>query len=124
MDLTTQGVEQIRRSSHVHNLHVNILVLALELVSDRENARLLVAELQPALHPTGRVFRTLSIVTVGQRHNKTGALQPLGLSRCDELVDDALRVVGEVTELSFPHHESVGRGQRISVLESKTVQPD
>lgn len=121
VDLTTQDMEQVSRSSHVHDLHVDILVLALKSVSNWDLAGLLIAELQPALHPTGRVLRTLSIVAVGQRQNKTRALQPLGLSRGNELVDDALSVVGEVTELSFPHDKRIGRGQGVSVLETKTV---
>ena len=120
MDLATQDVEQVGRSSHAANLHVDILVSALKLVLGGEDARLFVAELQPTLHPTGRVLRTLSIVTVRQRQNETRALQPLRLSRGDELVNNALSIVGEVTELSFPHDKSIGRGQRVTVLETKT----
>ena len=52
MDLATQDVEQVRRLSHVSDLHVAILVLAVQLVSSGENARLLVAKLQPTLHTT------------------------------------------------------------------------
>jgi hypothetical protein len=33
-----------------------------------------------------------------------------------------LSVVGEVTELSFPHNEGVGRGQGVTVFEAKTIK--
>lgn len=122
MDLAAQNVEQIRRGSHVNDLHVDVLVLAFELVLGGEDARLLVAELQPALHSSGRVLRSLSVVTVRQRQYKTRALQPLGLTGSDELVDNTLRVVGEVTKLRFPHHKSIGRGQGVSVFETKAVK--
>ena len=64
--LATEDVEQVGRSGHVGDLHVAVLVLAVELVCRREDAGLLVAKLQPALHTTGRVLRTLAIVTVRQ----------------------------------------------------------
>lgn len=121
VDLATQDVEQIARGGHIGNLHVAVLVLAVELVGGGVDTRLLVAELQPTLHSARRVLRTLAIITMGQRQNKTGTLKPLGLSGSDELIDDTLSVVGEVTELSLPHDECVGRGQRVTVLKSKTV---
>ena len=120
MDLATQDVEQVSRGSHAGNLHVAVLVLALQLIALREYARLLVAELQPPLHTAGRVLGALPIVPVRQRHHQTGTLEPLGLARGDELIDDALRVVGKVTELGLPHDQRVGRSQRITVLEAET----
>jgi hypothetical protein len=36
------------------------------------------------------------------------------------LINDALSVVGKVTELSLPHNKSVGGSQRVTVLEAKT----
>jgi hypothetical protein len=119
--LATEDVEDVGRLSHVDNLHVAVLVLAVQLVSRREHAGLLVAKLQPALHTTGRVLRTLAVVTVGQRDNQTGTLQPLGFTSSNELINNALSVVGEVTELSLPHDESLGGGQRVTVLETETI---
>jgi hypothetical protein len=103
-------VEKVGRRSHVGNLHIAVLVLTVQLVLTRELARFLVAKLQPTLHSTRRVLGTLAIITMRQREDETGALQPLGLSRSDKLVDNDLSVVGEVTELGLPHDESVGRG--------------
>lgn len=121
MDLATQHVEEIGRVSHVGNLHVAVLVLAVELVLRGEDARLLVAELKVTLHATRGMLRTLTVVTVRKSQNQTGALQPLGLSSSNELVNDTLSVVGKVTELGFPHNEGVGGSQRISVLKAEAV---
>jgi hypothetical protein len=118
--LATKNVEDVGGLSHADNLHVAVLMLAVQLVSSGEYARLLVAKLQPTLHTTGRMLRTLAIVTVGQRDNQTRTLQPLGFTSSDELVNDALRVVGKVTELSLPHDESFGGGQWVTVLEAET----
>lgn len=122
VDLATENVEQVRRLSHAGNLHVAVLVLAIQLVSSGVHARLLVAKLQPTLHTTGGVLRTLAIVTVRQRDNQARALQPLRFTRGDELVNDTLSVVGKVTELSLPHNQGVGRGQGVTVLEAKAVK--
>jgi hypothetical protein len=120
VDLATENVEQVGRSGHVDDLHVAVLVLAVELVSGGEDTRLLVAKLQPTLHTTGRVLRTLAIVTVRQGNNQAGTLQPLRFTGGDELINDTLSVVGKVTELSLPHHKGVRRGERVTVLETET----
>jgi hypothetical protein len=77
--------------------------LTVQLVLAWEDPRFLIAELEPSLHPSGRVLRTLSIITVREGHNQPGPLKPFDLTRCNELIDDTLRIVGEVTELSLPH---------------------
>jgi hypothetical protein len=114
-------VEQVRRAGHVSNLHVAVLVLAVELVLGGEDTGLLITELEVTLHTTGRVLRALTVVTMRKRQDQTGALQPLGFSRGNELVDDTLSVVGKVTELSLPHNKGVRRGQRVTILEAKAV---
>lgn len=42
-----------------------------------------------------------------QQQNKSGLSHPLGLPAGDELVDDALRAVVEVAELSLPQDQRV-----------------
>lgn len=121
VDLTTQNVEQVGRRSHANNLHVAVLVLTVKLVRRREDTRLFVRQLQPTLHTSRRVLRALTIVTVRKRDNQTRTLQPLDFTRGDELINDTLGVVGKVTELSLPHDEGVGRGQRVTVLETETI---
>lgn len=122
VDLATDHVEHVGRASHIDNLHVAVLVLAVQLVLGWVRPGFLVAKLQPPLHSSRRVLRTLTIITVGQREDKTGTLQPLGFTSSDELVNDTLCVVGKVTKLSLPHDKSVGRGQRVTVFETKAVK--
>ena len=57
-------MEEIGRCGHVDNLHVAILVLTIELLWFREDPRILVTELEVALHPSGGVLRALAIVAV------------------------------------------------------------
>jgi hypothetical protein len=112
-------VEQVRGKGRVRDLHVAVLVLALELLDRREDARILVAELEEALETARRVLWTLAVEAVRQRHDETGALDPLLLASSNELINDALRVVGEVTELGLPHDEAIGVGQRVAVFETE-----
>ena len=120
--LATQSVEHVGRLGHVDNLHVAVLVLAVKLLRRGEDARILVAELQVALQTTGGVLGALAVVSVGEGHDEAVTLHPLGLARGDELVNDAPRVVGEVTELGLPHDKSVGRRQRVTVLEAESTK--
>lgn len=119
--LPAQDVEHVGRLGQVRDLHVAVLMLALELVRRREDARVLVAELQVPFHPAGGVLGTLTIVAVRQAHHEPGALQPLDFAGRDELVDDDLRRVCEVAELRFPDDQRVGRGQGVAVLEAETM---
>lgn len=121
VDLATDHVEHVGRASHVDNLHVAVLMLAVQLVLGWVRPGFLVAKLQPPFHSSRRVLRTLAIVTVGQSEDKAGTLQPLGFTSSDELVNDTLRIVGKVTKLSLPHDKSIGRGQRVTVFETKAV---
>jgi hypothetical protein len=117
--LTTEKMEQVGWSSWISNLHVAVLMLSLQLLWGWEDTRILVAELEVSLNSGRGVLWSLSIVTVWQRHNNAGSLEPLALTRGNELINDALSVVGKVTELSLPHDESIWGGERVSVLEAK-----
>jgi len=106
--LAAENMEQVGRRGHVGDLHVAVLVLTDKLLTSGEITGILVAELKVSLETSRRVLGTLTIVTVGQRHDKTGSLHPLDLTRSDKLVDDTLSVVGKVTELGLPHDKGVG----------------
>lgn len=69
--LAAEDVEGVGRSGAGDDLHVAVLMLALELVGGREDAWVLVTELQEAFHAAGTVLRTLTIVPVRQIHDKT-----------------------------------------------------
>ncbi len=64
------------------------------------------------------MVRPLALVAVREQQADRAALPPLGLARRDELVDDRLGAVGEVTELGLPQHERVRPGHRVAVLEA------
>ena len=86
-------------------------MLALNLIRRGEHVRVIVAQLQEPLDARARVLRALTIIAVRQAHHEPRALEPLALTSSDELVDDALSVVREVTELRLPDGEGVGRDE-------------
>ncbi len=89
----------------VYNLHVAVLVLALDFLRRWEMVRMVVAQLQEAFDAAARVFGALAVVPVGERHDEASTLKPLALTGGDELVNNALCVVREVAELCLPHRE-------------------
>ena len=108
--LSTEDVEQVGGGGHVGNLHVAVLVLSVNLVGGWVNARILIAKLEVTFQSAGRVLRALTVISMGQRHDETRSLNPFRFTRGNELINDTLGVVGEVTELSFPHDKRVRRG--------------
>ena len=48
---------------------------------------------------------------------------PFGLTRADELVNDALRRIGEVPKLGLPHDERVSPVERVAELKSEHLRP-
>lgn len=100
-------MEQVRRRGHVGDLHVAVLVEAIQLVLAWVDTGLLVRELEVTLHTTGRMLGSLSVVSVGKGHDKSRSLHPLDFTGSDELIDNTLGIVGKVTELSLPHNEGI-----------------
>ena len=74
-------------------------------------------ELEEALEPRARVLRSVALVAMRKEQGESRRLTPLRATRDDELVDDDLRAVDEVSELRLPQHERVGRRDRVAVLE-------
>lgn len=64
---------------------------------------------------------TLSIIPMREGEYQPSTLEPLNLSRGDELVNDTLGVVGKVAKLGLPNNQGIGRRQRISILKSQPV---
>jgi len=54
---------------------------------------------------------------VRQEYNEAALSDPLGLSAADELVEDALRVVGEVAELCLPADQRTRAVLRVAQFE-------
>jgi hypothetical protein len=67
--LSSENVEVVGRSRRVYDLHVAVLMLSFKLLGRREDSRVVIGQLQESLQSAGRVFRSLTIVTVGQRED-------------------------------------------------------
>ena len=94
LELAAEGVEILPRGGEIAHLHVP--------------AR---AELQEALQPGARVFRALAFVAVWQKERDVTWALPLALRTGDELVDDDLRSVDEVSELRLPANQEIAGEQ-------------
>ena len=77
------------------------------------------AKLQIAFKAGGGMFRPLPFIPMRQQHHQARHAQPLGLTGCDELINDHLRAIGEVTKLAFPEHHRLRIGQRIAIVKTK-----
>src|SRR5258708_2025368 len=76
-------------------------------------------ELDKALDTGTGMFRALAFVTVGQQQDEAGEKVPLGFAGADELIDDGLCHVDEVSELSFPEDERFGIVAAVAVFKSQ-----
>ena len=65
------------------------------------------------------MLRSLPFVSVRQEQRKSAHASPLHFARTDELVDDDLRAVGEITELRFPDDQLIRLRCRVAVLEAE-----
>lgn len=54
-----------------------------------------------------------------EEHHQASLSNPLGLSRCNKLVNDALGCVVEVTKLCLPYNKSIGVGHREAQLKAQ-----
>jgi len=65
------------------------------------------------------MFRSGSVVTMGKEHDHSVLLQPLCFSRGDEVVDDDLSSIVEISKLSFPNGQRLWAIDGISVFVGK-----
>src|SRR5690606_11824795 len=100
--LTPQHMEVLCRGCRVANLKV-----------------VLGTKLEEAFKASRRVFRALPLKAVWKQHYEPAALLPFILRCCDVLIDDHLRAIGEVTELSLPADQVRPRFDRIAVFEAE-----
>lgn len=77
-----------------------------------------VAHLQETHHAGTGVFGAEAVQAVGQQQSQTAVLVPLGFGTADEVVEDHLGTVEEVSELGFPEDEVVGVGETVAILEA------
>lgn len=71
---------------------------------------IVVGHLEEALHASTGMLRSHSLVAVRQQKHQSRLANPLLLTGRDELVDDALRVIVEVTELRLPDDQRLRVG--------------
>ena len=65
------------------------------------------------------MFRTLTFVAVWKEQDDPAGPLPFRFRRNDELIDDGLRAIREITELRFPQTKHVRIIQWISVIETE-----
>src|SRR6202171_565535 len=61
---------------------------------------------------------SLTLIAVRQEQRDAGQTAPFGFAGADELINDDLRAVAEVAELTFPNRQAMRFGGREAVLES------
>ena len=93
-------MEQLGGRREVHDLHV-----------------VLRAQHQEPFESGARVLGPLALEAVRKEQHQAAQAMPFVLGRRDELVDDHLRGVHEVSELRFPANQRVGRVERVAILE-------
>lgn len=67
------------------------------------------------------MLRPLAVHSVGQTHDNSGILAPLGLSRCDKVVYHDLGSICEISELGFPNDQGVRICDGIAILEPENA---
>ena len=74
----------------------------------------LIGQLQESFHSARGVLWTVSVETVRKEHNKTALHVPLGLARAEELINDNLSSVCEISKLGFPKAQGIWVGLGVS----------
>src|SRR5262245_30082154 len=76
-------------------------------------------ELEKPLQASARVLRSHSLESVGQKQNDRTQAVPFVLSAGDELINDHLSSVDEVTELGLPENQAVRTIEAVTVLKTQ-----
>jgi hypothetical protein len=123
-DLSPHDVEEVGRGGAVGDDPVDVVELAHgKLVALWWEVLWVVGgHLQEALQAGAGVLGTHALEAVREEHDEAALAHPLGLTRRDELVDDALGGVVEVAELGLPDDERVGVGHRVAELEAEHAE--
>src|SRR5690349_13304819 len=76
-------------------------------------------EPQKAFEPRAGMFRAGALEAVGQQEHEAAELLPFVFAARDELIDDRLRDVPEITELRLPQDEAPGAIEAEAVFETE-----
>src|ERR1700732_4941809 len=79
-------------------------------------------QLEKAFEARAGVFRTLPLVTVRQKQNDAGGQVPFIFGCGNELIDDDLRTVDEVSELRFPGDQRLWIIAAVAILEAQDTR--
>jgi len=93
-------MEVVGSSGAVYNLHVYLFIDFL-FALNHWGVRC-VAQLKESLNARTRVFWSLAIKAVRQQQNEAVFNIPFGFPRSEELVDNDLGAISEISKLSFP----------------------
>lgn len=97
-------MEIVGGSRTVDNLHIG----ALQNIASRGafcvswDATVLISQLQESFHSARRVLWTISVESVRKEHNKTVFHIPFGFTGAEELINDNLSTVSEISKLGLP----------------------
>ena len=100
--LASKDVEELCRTGEVADLNV-----------------VFGAGLEEAFEACRGVLGALAFVAVGKEHDDATEATPLRFGTGDELVDDDLRTVDEVSELGFPDAEHLREVEGVAVVETE-----
>src|SRR5713101_3420351 len=78
-------------------------------------------KLQEAFDASAGMFWPLSFKSMRQQQDESGGKIPFVFTGADELIDDDLRAVHEITELRFPQDEGFGIVAAETVLEAEAA---
>src|SRR5215813_12568673 len=78
-------------------------------------------QLQKTFDARAGMFRALAFESVRQEHDNAGWKIPFVLAGADELVDDHLRAVHEISELRLPQNQRFGVVAAEAVLKTKAT---
>ena len=112
-------MEVVGGSGAVDQLEISGDQLTLTAFCEDIFVEVVVGHLQKAHHSGRGVFGTQSVQPVGQKQSDIGGLVPFGLCGTDEVVENDLGPVEEVSELCFPNDQIVRVAQRVAVLEAQ-----
>src|SRR6267378_1165024 len=77
------------------------------------------AEMQKSFETRAGMLRTLAFKAMGQQQNEAAEAFPFVFRAGDELIDDWLGGIPEITELSFPENQPVRIVEAEAVLETE-----
>ena len=79
-------------------------------------------QLQKSLNPRARMLGPLTFISMGQQHHQSRRQIPFIFAGADELIDDHLRAIREITELRFPRDQRFWIIAAIAILETQDTR--